>query len=75
MLKYKIIVMDRNGRSSKFVVKEKPVITDQTITLKPTPFYELVFVINNLTSYSITTLKTHPENVQSTDKETEDAKE
>ena len=72
MLKYKIIVMDRNGRSSKFVVKEKPVITDQTITLKPTPFYELVFVINNLTSYSITTLKTHPDSVQ---KENEDAKE
>lgn len=72
MLKYKIIVMDRNGRSSKFVVKEKPVITEQTITLKPTPFYELVFVINNLTSYSITTLKTHPDSVQ---KETEDAKE
>lgn len=72
MLKYKIIVMDRNGRSSKFVVKEKPVITDQTITLKPTPFYELVFVINNLTSYSITTLKTHPDGAQ---KENEDAKE
>ena len=54
---YKVIVMDRNGRTSKFVVKNEPEITDQTITLHPTPNYTLVFVINNLTSYSITTLR------------------
>lgn len=55
-MKYKIIVMDRNGRTSKFVVKDEPIITENTIELNPTPWYKLVFVIQNLTSYSITTL-------------------
>lgn len=53
---YKVIIVDRNGRVSKFTSKMPPVITDTTITMNPTPNYTLVFIIANLTSYSITEL-------------------
>lgn len=56
-MNYKVIIMDRNGHTSKFVLKNEPEITDATITINPTPFYKVVFVICNLTSYSITKLK------------------
>lgn len=53
---YKIVVVDRNGHVSKLSSKNAPVITDSTITITPTPNYTLVFVIANLTSYSVTEL-------------------
>lgn len=56
-MNYKVIIMDRNGHTSKFVLKDEPEISEKTITLHPTPFYTLTFVICNLTSYSITKLK------------------
>lgn len=66
---YKMIVMDRNGRTSKFMLKQEPEITEQTITLHPTPYYTLVFVINNLTSYSITKLRNKSEEEKNDEEE------
>ena len=54
---FKVIITDRNGRASKIISKNEPEITDKIITLHPTPNYTLVFVIDNLTSYSITKLR------------------
>lgn len=54
---YKVIIVDRNGRSSKFMPKQKPVIRDGCIFVYDSEQYTLAFVIENLTSYSITNME------------------
>ena len=50
----KVVIVDRNGRVSKYMPKDKPRIEDGCIFVYDTDTYVLAFVIANLTSYSIT---------------------
>lgn len=53
---FKVIIVDRNGRKAIHTPRTKPVIEDGCIKVYDTKYYTLVYVIANLTSYSITDL-------------------
>ena len=59
---FKTIVVDRNGRVSKYATKEKPKVNGDALVIYNTEFHTLVFIISNLVSYSITELRNKDEN-------------
>lgn len=58
-MNFKVIIMDRNGHTSKFVLKNEPIETDGKLIIQATPYYTVTFIVANLTSYSVTRLKPH----------------
>lgn len=54
---FKTIVVDRNGRVSKYVTNERPKVNGDALVIYNTEFHTLVFIIPNLVSYSITDLR------------------
>lgn len=53
---YKVIVVDRTGKKTIHTPKEKPMVRDGCLVVYDTKYYTLVYVIANLTSYSVTDL-------------------
>lgn len=66
---FKVVIVDRNGRVSKYMPKTKPEIKDGQIFIYNTETYVLSFVICNLTSYSITDMDKRHEKRESDEKE------
>ena len=58
---YKVIIVDRNGRVSKYMTKTAPIVDDDHIRVFYEERHTLVFVIANLVSYSITDLSKNKE--------------
>ena len=66
---HKVVIVDRNGRVSKYMPKERPEIKDGQIFVYNTDTYILSFVIANLTSYSITDIKKRQEKREANEEE------